>query len=960
MKYSYLSCLFLLFAAQTISAQEIDIDAYRTISGAHNNLENTDWGAAHTALLRLTGNGFADSISAPAGPDRPNPRAISNILFAQDGIINDPMQLSDYTWVFGQFIDHDIGLTENNNESINIPVPTGDPNFDPLGFGTVVIPMSRNTFMEGTGLSPDNPRQYPNEITAFIDGSAVYGSDDERAEWLRSFEGGKLKVSSGNLLPYNTIDGEFDSEVDPDAPFMGDDVGFATRLFVAGDVRANENPLLLALHTLFVLEHNRQCDLLAAENPDWDDQELYLHARKITAGILQSIVYNEWLPAMGVNLSPYEGYDPTVHPQLSNVFTAAAFRVGHTLLNSNIRRVDATGQILPAGNLTLRQAFFNVGAIAEVGGIEPYLRGMGEQNQQRFDAQVVDDVRNFLFGPPGAGGLDLASININRGRERGLPSFNRIRLEYGLTPYTFLEQINPNVETYAPLFQAYFGDIRRVDPWVGMLAEEPMPGALFGETILRIMEVQFAALRDGDRFFYLNDPLLTEEEVNMINSTTFRDIIMYNTDITLMQDNVFLTTAFDAVCENMTLDVTGGVLVQGTWDPLYDTQVNQFIGEENVSNIITNNLGIYNFPELSACESNVLVPERSDSWINGLTVQDIVIIQRHILGLAPLTSPYQYLAADANFNQDISVTDIVAIRRLILDLDQQFDNGQPWRFVLAGWSFSDPDHPWADDFPTTLNLAETPAANHNQGFVAYKLGDVDASANLSIGGGFAPDTEDNARSANPLLAVHYQDRLLEAGESFRLNLELEAAETLEGFQLAIDLGQGLQTEGSLNYSGEAELFHSLNADNELRLLVSQLNNGDFKLELPLRATRSMRLSEMLALVPDFQQLAISPTATGNVSLVALPDLDGPVVADQNAEVVAFPNPFVQEFQLNFKRPTAADGQLSIYNAAGQMVFNTQLAAASNNFRVVTGDWPAGEYIYRYESKLEQFEGSLIK
>ncbi|MEM7572834.1 MAG: peroxidase family protein [Bacteroidota bacterium] len=959
MKYSYLSCFFLLLAAHSVIAQEVDIDVYRTFNGTSNNLDNPDWGATHTALLRISGNGFADSISAPAGPNRPNPRAISNILFEQEGLINDPLTLSDYCWVFGQFIDHDIALTENNEEPLNILVPSGDPDFDPLGFGTVEIPMRRNIFMEGTGLSVDNPRQYPNEITAFIDGSAVYGSDQERADWLRTFEEGKLKVSTGNLLPYNTVDGEFGSELDPTAPFMGDDVGMATRLFVAGDIRANENPLLIAFHTLFVREHNRQCDLLVAEYPDWTDQELYLYARKITSGLIQSIVYNEWLPTMGVNLPAYSGYDPTVHPQLANVFSAAAFRLGHTLLNGNIRRVDAAGEILAAGNLPLRFGFFNPSAIAEVGGLEPYLRGMGQQNQQQMDAQIVDDVRNFLFGPPGAGGLDLASININRGRERGLPSFNRIRLAYGLTPYTFIEQVNPNVATYAPLFQAYFGDIRRVDPWVGMLAEEPMPGGLFGETILKIMEVQFGALRDGDRFFYLNDPLLTEEEIMMITNTSLRDIIMYNTDINQLQDNVFLTTSFDAVCDNMTLDVSGGILVQGTWDPLYDTRVDHFIGEENVTNIITNGLGVYSFSELSACEPNVLTAERNDTWINGLTVQDIVIIQRHILGLGTLSSPYQYLAADVNFNEDISVTDIVAIRRLILDLDQEFGADQPWQFVTAGWSFSDPDNPWADEFPSTLRLAEIPAAQHNQGFVAYKLGDVDASASLSVGGleRIAAESEESEAA----IELVYVDQAVEAGEVFDLKVMISPISdaNIDGLQFGLELGDKLSIEASPDIPFGEAIFANTAETGELRFVAESLEGAVTHFHVLLRAREDMRVSEEISISTSFPSLAV--TTDEKPKSIRLQDRLPEEIMEKVAPFVFYPNPFDTDINLTFNEPLVIPTSVELADPNGRVVRQTLLQPGTSQHKWFGSErWAAGHYCYSVRSGGMEHAGCLVK
>ena len=98
------------------------------------------------------------------------------------------------------------------------------------------ILMMRSKVVIGTGVSTENPRKFANEITSFLDGSGIYGSDESRTNWLRTFEDGKLKVTKSNLLPWNTIDGEFNSPVDPSAPFMADDTRQNLKLFVAGDI----------------------------------------------------------------------------------------------------------------------------------------------------------------------------------------------------------------------------------------------------------------------------------------------------------------------------------------------------------------------------------------------------------------------------------------------------------------------------------------------------------------------------------------------------------------------------------------------------------------------------------------------------------------------------------------------------------------------------------------------------
>ena len=115
------------------------------------------------------------------------------------------MKLSDYTWAFGQFIDHDITITPpDTSENISIDVPAGDQWFDQDSLGTAQIPMSRTNHIDGTGENVNSPRLIPNLTTAFIDGSSFYGDNQERSDWLRTYRFGKLKSSAGGLLPFNT------------------------------------------------------------------------------------------------------------------------------------------------------------------------------------------------------------------------------------------------------------------------------------------------------------------------------------------------------------------------------------------------------------------------------------------------------------------------------------------------------------------------------------------------------------------------------------------------------------------------------------------------------------------------------------------------------------------------------------------------------------------------------------
>jgi hypothetical protein len=535
---SLLLCFLLAFS---IEAQEV-----RNLDGFGNNRLDPELGAAGTMLKTLTTVDFTDGYAMPAGVDRENPRKISNYLFEQTDIINDSRSLSDYNWVFGQFIDHDLTLVENahpseSSETLVIVPPSDDKFFSP---GERIF-MMRSKVAEGTGTDVNNPRRFVNEITSFLDGSSIYGSDESRALWLRTLTDGKLKMSSNGNLPWNTVDGEFNSPIDPSAPKMADDVGRNIKLFVAGDVRANENPLLIAMHTLFVREHNRNCEVLKLENPNWDDEQLYQQAKRLTVAILQSIVYNEWLPAQGIKVPAYVGYNEALDPTVSNAFSAAAFRMGHTLINSNIIRLDNRGEST-FGNISLRDAFFNPTTINLSGGIDPFLKGMGTQIQQELDCKIIDDVRNFLFGAPGQGGLDLAAININRGRERGLPDYNTMRADFGLPKVKTFEDICSDVEV-AERMRHIFETVDNIDPWVGMLAEDHMTNAIYGELSMTVIERQFRVIRDGDRFYYENDPALTDKEKEEISNTIFHDLIARNTGITLMQENVFTAMPHESI-----------------------------------------------------------------------------------------------------------------------------------------------------------------------------------------------------------------------------------------------------------------------------------------------------------------------------------------------------------------------------------------------------------------------------
>jgi hypothetical protein len=477
-------------------------NTFRTIDGSNNNLVDTDLNATGTDMVRV-GDAHFNPDGSPI--ETVNPRVVSNNVVGEGdpNIVND-QGLSDMMYAWGQFLDHDLDLVRSDGVNhIDIAVPADDAVF-PSGS---TIPLTRAVVDPANGLSI-------NQITGWLDGSMVYGSTQAVAFSLRG-PGGHLLTSPGDNLPIN-----------PDGTFA------------AGDVRAQENPSLTALQTLFVREHNYQVDLLHKEHPGWDAEHLYQQARAIVSGEIANITYSEFLPhLLGAGfLAAYHGYDPHVDPTISEEFAGAAYRFGHSIVSDDTARIDNNGEVT-GPELDLKDTFFlPADQFIMDGGADGFLRHLGSESSQTLDARIVDGLRNFLFDPPA--GQDLAAINIQRGHDLGLGTLNETRSALGLTPYTSFEQLTDDPGTLTALY-ATFLDINQVDLWTGGLSEHHMPGAMIGETFGTIIANQFEALRDGDRFYFEN--ALDKQTVAEIKGTTLSDIIERDTDTNVMQADAFVT-----------------------------------------------------------------------------------------------------------------------------------------------------------------------------------------------------------------------------------------------------------------------------------------------------------------------------------------------------------------------------------------------------------------------------------
>lgn len=531
-----LACIaFALF----ISSVPSEAQLYRNLDGTGNNIANPNLGAIHHPMRIMTSLDYSNGINTPAGWNRANARTISNEIFSSIQPQDQQHNLTSMVWAFGKFIEHDITYFEHDEEEIiTVKVPDCDQFLDPDCSGTQSLILTRAKAVEGTGRSLENPRNTANYTTAFIDASSIYSTDEATAQWLRTGVHGKLKVSEGNMLPFNTTNGELNGPTDPNAPPMNQQLPGTTRYFVSGDPRVNENIAILALNTLFVREHNRLCDELLRQSPGYTDEGLYQKARSMVAGIIQSIFYNEWLPAVGIELDEYHGYNPYVDPTIGNEFGVAGFKIWNSLMTDEFDLLDDFCNPIPMGKISFYDQMFNPMKILKTD-LSPILKGLAQQRQQNMDGHVIEEIRNFHFNSNGLEiKTDLITLDIMRGRERGIPDYNRLRILLGLDPVHSFEDITNDPALQSSLKKVY-QNINNIDAWVGMVSEPLYPGSIFGETMHYLLHDQFDRLRRGDRFFYMNDPLLNYEERERVHETTFADVIRRNTDLSFIQDQIF-------------------------------------------------------------------------------------------------------------------------------------------------------------------------------------------------------------------------------------------------------------------------------------------------------------------------------------------------------------------------------------------------------------------------------------
>ena len=510
------------------------------LTGAGNNVASPTFGQAGTTYeFHFVGHDFADNISAPAGGQRPSARKVSEEIHSlqfQYGLHG----INDLLPYFGQFICHDIALSPDDAAlPLDIPVESCDEGFDSCCAGNRTVSFSRS---QGS-LSPNGYRVTYNGVTTWVDASTVYGSDAVWNNKLRATVDGLLKVSQGphgDLLPLNDAIG-----LD-----MAPGSGHVNALFAAGDARANVNLPMVCLHTLFHLEHNAVARTLKTAHPTWSDQDLFDEARKYVVALMQYTLYYVYVPLLiGKSLPEYQGYDSSLDPSIDTVFMTSAFRYGHSTTNKEVLLFDSENLPVKTGHLDIGETIFNPSEVMN-NGMDNILRGILFHSEAEADLNVPKQLRNHEIL------LDLAAKDIQRGRDRGLPSFNDVREQLGFARYSNWSELTDDTAAQQALGSTY-ASIDDLDALVGGLAEAPQGGALVSPTFVRLIELQFDRLRAADRFHFENPDIMDTDISEYARTRKLGGLVRDHTGFSDAPDNMFAMKEMSSA-ESCSSGSTGG------------------------------------------------------------------------------------------------------------------------------------------------------------------------------------------------------------------------------------------------------------------------------------------------------------------------------------------------------------------------------------------------------------------
>ncbi|XP_031334842.1 peroxidase-like isoform X2 [Photinus pyralis] len=547
---------------------------YRPIDGSCSDSTDGFHGGAFSSYSRLLEAYYGDGLqeirrSVHRAFLLPSARLVSTTISQNESTVYDNLTTAVAYW--GRFIEHDMTFTassvmvhskktieccDNDGSNLSprhvhplcapIRVPFDDYIYSKLFVRCIPYVRSIGAIRMNCTLGS---LEQLNQASHFLDGSQLYGVEKTKLNLRRQFRNGLLKYSGTSksmFLPRSTN------------PII--DCQYLTQngtCYISGDSRVNELPLLTLLHTLWLREHNRIAAALHGINNHWNDEELFQETRRIVIALLQHITYNEWLPVIlnqsqmdKVNSPPSQS---ELDPRTSNSFATAAIKFVNSLIDDSVSRNRTLTK-----TYDLKDYFYKPCILEE--NFDGFIRGMATQNCPKLDLNYADSIRNHLYQTD-SHGFDIVSLDIQRGRDHGLPTYASFRSIIGypnVTQFSTLEDVTPM--EHVTLLRKVYQSPWDIDLIIGGMSERPLPNSLLGPTFSYIIGEQMKRTKNGDRYFYTNKKQpnpFTDAQLKEIQKVTLARIFCDNgDDIVYMQPKVFMQ-----ICDsNPLVSCTGNVI----------------------------------------------------------------------------------------------------------------------------------------------------------------------------------------------------------------------------------------------------------------------------------------------------------------------------------------------------------------------------------------------------------------
>jgi len=311
-------------------------------------------------------------------------------------------------------------------------------------------------------------------------------------------------------------------------------------------------------------------------------------------------------------------------------------------------------------------------------------------------------------------------------------------------------------------------------------------------------------------------------------------------------------------------------------------------------------------------------PRRNHDPANGVSTFDLVLINKHILNLETLDSPYKIIAADANGSRSVTTADIAVLRRIILGVQDTLPGQWSWRFVDSTYVFPNPSNPFADPIPFKVSVYNPPGNQLWHHFVGIKIGDVNDNADVDS------LVQQQADDRKPL-AFTLQDRYVETNEIFNLHLAPQTDVTACQFTLNYP---GLECLGITPDAGLTAEHAAVFAEKN-KITVSNDVGGKTGFNLQLRALKNGFLSEKLNITSDITP-AEAWTASGEKLVPQLVFRKN----ESTISLTAQPTVFSDQTVLSYTLPTETKATLLVYNASGQLLFQQTVSGAAGEHQFV--------------------------